>query len=123
MNDKKMERKGLLGIDIDGTLITDTGHISDAVYNALEKAVNAGWEFVIASGRTYYAAKTVIERLPFLRYAILSNGSCIIDVKDSSIVRMKTLAPPLVEKVIEVTRRNGAIPALYSTDILNQTVY
>ncbi|MBN1293926.1 MAG: HAD-IIB family hydrolase [Candidatus Latescibacteria bacterium] len=122
-NNKETKRKGLLGIDVDGTLITDEGHISDAVYEALEKAVACGWEFVIASGRTYYAAKTVIDRFPFLRYAILSNGSCIMDVRDTSIVHMEILAPPLVKKVVEVTRQNGAIPALYSADVLNQTVY
>ena len=123
---KKNEGKkppGLLGIDVDGTLITDEGHITDMVYSALEKAVSANWEFVIASGRTYYAAKSVIDRLPFLHYAVLSNGACIMDVKETRILYMETLTPEVVREVIKVTREQGAIPALYNSNILHQTVY
>ncbi|MCE5249582.1 HAD-IIB family hydrolase [bacterium] len=114
---------GLLGIDVDGTLITDDGHITEAVYKALEKAVSARWEFVIASGRTFYAAKTVIDRLPFLRYAVLSNGSCIVDVRTGTVLHLEKLPSAVVREVVRITRELGAIPTLYSTDIHHQTVY
>jgi len=114
---------GLLGIDVDGTLITDDGHITESVYSALEKAVSARWEFVIASGRTYYAAKTVIDRLPFLRYAILSNGACIIDTRHDRILLLEKLSPGVAKEVVEMARKLGAIPVLYNTDIFHQTVY
>ena len=123
MTDKVRRPLGLLGIDVDGTLITDDGHITEKVYNALDKAVSAGWEFVIASGRTYYAAQSIIGRLPFLNYAILSNGSCIMDVKKNKVLHLETLTPEVVRKVVQVTREQGAIPALYNTDIFHQAVY
>lgn len=123
MTDKVRRPLGLLGIDVDGTLITDDGHITEKVFNALDKAVSAGWEFVIASGRTYYAAQSIIGRLPFLNYAILSNGSCIMDVKKNKVLHLETLTPEVVEKVVRVTRELGAIPALYNTDIFHQAVY
>ena len=69
---------GLLAVDVDGTLITDHGSITGKVYDALEKAVSLNWEVVIASGRTFFAAKPIIEKLPFLRYAVMSNGACIM---------------------------------------------
>lgn len=123
MTDKVRRPLGLLGIDVDGTLITDDGHITEKVFNALDKAVSAGWEFVIASGRTYYAAQSIIGRLPFLNYAVLSNGSCIMDVKKNKVLHFETLTPEVVEKVVRVTRELGAIPALYNTDIFHQAVY
>ena len=49
---------GLLAVDVDGTLITDHGCITDKVYDALEKVVSLNWEVVIASGRTFHAAKS-----------------------------------------------------------------
>jgi len=123
MTDTTKQPLGLLGIDIDGTLITDDGHITEKVYNALDKAVSAGWEFVVASGRTYYAAQSIIGCLPFLNYAILSNGACIMDVKKNQVLHMETLTPEVVRKVVQVTREQGAIPALYNTDIFHQAVY
>lgn len=123
MTDTTKRPLGLLGIDVDGTLITDDGHITEKVYNSLDKAVSAGWEFVIASGRTYYAAQSIIGRLPFLNYAILSNGACIMDVKKNQVLHLETLTPEVVGKVVQVTREQGAIPALYNTDIFHQAVY
>jgi len=123
MTDTTLRPLGLLGIDVDGTLITDDGHITENVYNALDKAVSAGWEFVIASGRTYYATQSIIGRLPFLNYAILSNGACIMDVKKNQVLHLETLTPEIVRKVVQVTREQGAIPALYNTDIFHQAVY
>ena len=114
---------GLLAVDIDGTLITDHGSITEKVYKALEKVVSLQWEVVIASGRTLFAAQPVIEKLPFLRYAVLSNGACILDVKDSDVVHIEKLPSDIVQKVIGIIRENNAIPALYTSNIHNQYIY
>lgn len=119
----KQRKSGLFAVDVDGTLITDNGTITDTVYQALENAEDSGWEIVLASGRTFYAARSIIDQLPFLRYAAVSNGSCIMDVKNLSVLHKDTLAPDTVKEVVHVTRENGAIPALYTSDMLNQKVY
>ena len=118
-----MQTAGLMAVDLDGTLITDHGRITGKVYSALERAVENGWEIVIASGRTFYAARQIIEKLPFIRYAVLSNGACIIKLQDDSIMHMETLESGLAKNVVESIRSHGAIPALYTTDIMNQRVY
>jgi len=123
MRDHRATTAGLLAVDVDGTLLTDIGVITDTVYKALEQTVSAGWEVVLASGRTFYAARSVIEQLPFLRYAVLSNGACIMDVREERILSMETLSPDVVKTIVTVTRENGAIPALYNTDIYNQKVF
>ncbi|MFC1528636.1 HAD-IIB family hydrolase [Candidatus Latescibacterota bacterium] len=114
---------GLLAVDVDGTLITDHGHITDMVYDALKRAASANWEIVIASGRTYYAAKKVCGELPFVRYGAFSNGACIMNVKDAGVVHMVTISSGLAEKIIRTMRDNGVIPALYTTNHENQRIY
>jgi len=114
---------GLLAIDVDGTLITDHGSITDKVSNALEKAVSLNWEVVIASGRTYHAAKPIIEKLPFIRYAVMSNGACIMDVQNFEVVHIEKLPSSLVETVICVMREHGAIPVSYDSNVEDQQVY
>lgn len=114
---------GLLAVDVDGTLITDHGNITDKVYRALEKAVSLNWEVVIASGRTFHAAKPVIEKLPFLRYAVISNGACIMDMHDLNVVHIEKLPSTMVKDVICIARENACIPALYDSNIKNQQIY
>ncbi|MFC1607591.1 HAD hydrolase family protein [Candidatus Latescibacterota bacterium] len=122
MNVKKRVT-GVFAVDVDGTLITDDGNITSEVYLALEKAVSAGWEVVVASGRTFYAAKPIFTRLPFLRYAVLSTGACIMDVRESRVLHLETLSSDIVRTVLGVIRGKGGIPALYDTDMLDQKVY
>ena len=114
---------GLLAVDVDGTLITDHGSITGKVYDALEKAVSLNWEVVVASGRTFFAAKPIIEKLPFLRYAVMSNGACIMDVHDSDVIHIERLSSTVVKNIIRIVRECGAIPALYDSNIENQRIY
>ncbi|MFC1692459.1 Cof-type HAD-IIB family hydrolase [Candidatus Latescibacterota bacterium] len=114
---------GLFAVDVDGTLITDHGHITETVYSALEKAVLHRWEVVVASGRTFYAARRIIEELPFIRYAALSNGAVIMDMRENKVLYMESIQPEDTEVVVEVIREKGAIPALYNTNLLDQRIY
>jgi len=113
----------MLAVDVDGTLITDHGAITDSVFSALEKAADAGWELVIASGRTFYAARRIAESLPYLRHAVLSNGACIMDIREQRVIHMETLAENAVRRSVDVMRGRGVVPTLYNTDQLNQRVY
>jgi len=114
---------GLLAVDIDGTLLTDHGGITERVYASLEKAVESGWEVILASGRTYLAARPIIEQMPFLTYTVLSNGACILHVRDLRVVHLERLGSAIVREVVEVMRKNGSIPVLYTTDFKDQHIY
>ncbi len=114
---------GLLAVDVDGTLLTDHGSITDKVSEALEKAVLLSWEVIIASGRTFHAAKPIIEKLPFLRYAVMNNGACIMNVQDFDVVYIEKIPSIIVEEVVFITREHGVIPILYDSNIEDQHVY
>ena len=114
---------GLLAVDVDGTLITDHGAITDRVRRALEQVAAEGWEIVIATGRTLYAARQIIESLPFVRYALFSNGASIVDVQNGEILLLKRIPPEVVAEVVAAFRVRGAVPVLYSADIFSQKMY
>jgi Cof subfamily protein (haloacid dehalogenase superfamily) len=118
-----LKYSGLLAIDIDGTLITDDGDITEKVYQSLEKAVSLGWAVMLVSGRTYHAALPVLEKLPFLEYAVFSNGACIMDMRDKTVMHLARLEESIVRKIVEIFRSLDSIPTLYDTNIHNQKVY
>ncbi len=115
--------RGLLAVDVDGTLITDNGEITPTVLAALERVHAAGWETVIATGRTFHAARRVVESLPFVRYALLANGSCIVDMRDSGILHLERVSSGVVGDAVKIIRGCGAIPTLYTADIYDQRIY
>jgi Cof subfamily protein (haloacid dehalogenase superfamily) len=67
----------LLALDIDGTLLDSDGRIPPANREALARAIDAGVEVVLATGRRYEFARPVFESLPGPLTLILSNGAIV----------------------------------------------
>jgi Cof subfamily protein (haloacid dehalogenase superfamily) len=65
----------LLALDIDGTLLDSTGRLPDANRDAIARAIDAGVEVALATGRRY--ARFVFEQLPAPLTLILSNGAVV----------------------------------------------
>ena len=114
---------GLLAVDVDGTLITDRGHITGEVYRALERATREGWVVALASGRSYFAALPVLDELPYVDYAALTNGACLLNVKEDTVLHIEAISPVHAAEIIQTIRDRGSVPALYTTDVRDQSVY
>jgi Cof subfamily protein (haloacid dehalogenase superfamily) len=67
----------LIAIDIDGTLLDSHGRLPDANVDALSRAVEAGVEVALATGRRFDFARPIFERLASPLTLILSNGAVI----------------------------------------------
>jgi len=114
--------KGLLAIDVDGTLVTDQGKITAKVKSSLTRAHDAGWEIVLASGRTFYGARGVAAELPFVQYLAISNGAAIVDVKNGAVVHMETISSSVARTVIDAMHTHGVIPVVYDSEHFDQRV-
>ena len=71
----------LICLDMDGTLLADD-HATVPADNvrALAAAAEKGAAACVASGRAWGLLHGVHRQLPFLKYAILSNGAAVLDV-------------------------------------------
>ncbi|MBQ7284042.1 MAG: HAD family phosphatase [Oscillospiraceae bacterium] len=78
--------KGIIALDLDGTLLNSDKQLSFANRSALEKAAEAGWAIVPTTGRFYSAMPQVIRELPFVRYAITVNGAEVKDLVENKVV-------------------------------------
>ena len=72
----------LICLDMDGTLLADD-HATVPADNvrALAAAAERGAAVCIASGRAWDLLRGVHRQLPFVKYAILSNGAAVLDVE------------------------------------------
>ncbi len=67
----------LIALDLDGTVLDSHGQLPDANRAAIARAIDAGVEVAIATGRRYDFARPIIERLPAPLTLILSNGAIV----------------------------------------------
>lgn len=75
-----MKKIRLLAFDLDGTMLQRGNVLSPAAEKALEKADRAGILTVPATGRLRDFLPPCLIRLPFIRYAITSNGAAVYDL-------------------------------------------
>ncbi len=67
----------LVATDLDETLLQEDGTVSAYTHAVLRRAIDAGVEVVIASGRAYDSLPKELLAVKGIRYAITSNGCAI----------------------------------------------
>src|SRR3954462_11752083 len=77
----------LIALVIDGTLLDSDGRIPDANRDAIGRAIDAGVEVALATGRRYDFARPIFESLPGPLTLILSNGAVMKTRDDQTLMR------------------------------------
>jgi Cof subfamily protein (haloacid dehalogenase superfamily) len=88
----------LIALDIDGTLLDREGHIPDANRDAIARAIDAGVEVALATGRRYDFARPIFESLPGPLTLIVSNGA-IVKTREGETL-MRSLLPRKVARSV-----------------------
>lgn len=70
----------LIAMDIDGTLADETFQYTARTLQTLQKAARADICLVVCTGRAYGEIKHDLAALPAMRYAVCSNGACVLDL-------------------------------------------
>lgn len=78
--------KGIIALDLDGTLLNSRKELSQTNKDTLAQAAAAGWAIVPTTGRFYGAIPQIVRELPFIRYAITVNGAEVADVTTGDII-------------------------------------
>ncbi len=71
----------LIATDMDGTLLDNEKNVSDRSRRALTLAAERGIEIVPATGRMLDMVPEEVLSFPFVRYAVVSNGSLVQNVR------------------------------------------
>jgi len=97
---KDMDIK-LIALDLDDTTLHSDATLSPAVESAIRRAIAAGIEIVVASGRSYCSLPKSVMRIEGINYAITSNGSAVCRVPDGEMLACYTLRPDAVKRILE----------------------
>jgi hypothetical protein len=90
----------LLLSDMDGTLLSPDGTISEGNRTAIIEFVQGGGLFSVATGRTHFSAWTQIHDLPINCPAIIYNGGGVYDYKKQEFLQLQCFQRAEVEECL-----------------------
>lgn len=94
--------KGLIALDIDGTLTIELNSIPRQVVEYLDHLVQEGWLLVFITGRTFSWGQKILNSLTFPYYFAVQNGATILEMPERQIILKKYLNNsifPVMEKI------------------------
>jgi 5-amino-6-(5-phospho-D-ribitylamino)uracil phosphatase len=75
----------LVALDVDGTVLQESGVISDAVIAEVQRVAAAGHEVLLATGRSASTTLPVLERLGIVpEYVVCANGAVVLRRDDEA---------------------------------------
>jgi Cof subfamily protein (haloacid dehalogenase superfamily) len=95
----------LIATDVDGTLLDEGEHVSPRTKAAVQAAVTAGAQFVLATGRPPRWVPPMVEELGFAPMAVCANGAVIYDSATDRIVSARTLSADVLAQLAEIAAR------------------
>ena len=92
----------LIALDLDDTTLGSDSHLAPETEKALKRAVKAGIEVVVASGRAFKALPAEVLGIGGISYAITTNGASIEHVPDGRRIMSLSLKPGSVMRILEL---------------------
>ena len=103
----------LIGLDLDGTLLTDRKDILPETLSALNAAGEAGILIVPATGRPLSGVPEDVISFPYLRYLITSNGAFTYQYPKGSVLRRHTISRSRALEILEYLDRPGLLTEIF----------
>lgn len=97
----------LIAVDLDGTLLNNESKITKNTESVLREAYKKGIEIVVASGRAYNALPDQIRKLPYINYAITSNGAFISKLSTEECIYRDYIKEENIIFIIELAKKEN----------------
>lgn len=95
----------MIATDVDGTLLDEDEHVTARTRSAVQAAVAAGVQFVLATGRPPRWVPPVVEELGFAPMAVCANGAVIYDPGQDRIISARTLSVEILTELADIATR------------------
>lgn len=103
----------MIGIDLDGTLLTTEKKLLPFTRKVLSEAIERGILVVMATGRPYSGILEEIRTFPGIRYALTSNGARILDMQTGDVLAEHLLPLKSAKKALEILQKYDTLQEVY----------
>lgn len=94
--------KGMLVIDLDGTLLNNEEFIPTTTIELLKKFKSSGTIITVATGRTLWETEIIPSLFDIADYAISSDGANLLDIKNKKYIYNKTFEKTQIEEIMNL---------------------
>lgn len=105
--------RGMLALDIDGTLLGPGGRLGERTRRAVHAAGAAGWLVTLATGRRWTSTKPVADELGLRVPLIVFNGALVRDSVSGEILVYNPLPREVVAPLVDALLARGLPPVIY----------
>jgi Cof subfamily protein (haloacid dehalogenase superfamily) len=99
--------------DLDGTLLNDNSMISDFNKKVLEKAIQNGIQFIIATGRRYFSTNRFASEFSVPLDLICNNGQVLRTSMNGSRILSHYIPEQTTKSIIQLGKQFGFIPIMH----------
>lgn len=103
----------MIGLDLDGTVLTDKKELTPRTIKAIEQAIRVGVIVLVATGRPWMGIPEELRSFPGMRYALTSNGARVIDTETGKVIEECLLSPELAKKTLEICGKYDTLLEVY----------
>lgn len=112
-----MTRYDLIGFDMDGTILNSEKTISEATVEAVNRAVAAGKQVILSTGRCISELKEYEEMLVNVRYYVCESGALIYDTNEKKVIHTENLDADSVHQVFDLIDSEDVMVYLMSKGV------
>lgn len=98
-----MEKKEIkiVGLDLDGTLLTDKKELLPYTKNVIGEALQNGTVVLVATGRPWTGVPEELRELQGMDYALTANGARIIETRTGKVLEEHLLSKEAAKKQLQ----------------------
>src|SRR2546426_9004254 len=102
-----MARFRMIAIDLDGTLLSPTGHGTPRAKQAIHKALGAGLLVCFATGRNWTESRTILDAVEHYDSAVFVGGAMVVDTKHRLTLHRTLMQPDLAAELCAFFEARG----------------
>ncbi|MGE3954951.1 MAG: HAD family hydrolase [Parachlamydiales bacterium] len=106
--------KGIIALDIDGTITTEGHSIPGQVVERLSALQREGWSLLFVTGRTYAYGYQTLKALPVPFFFSCYNGAVTLQMPEATVVQRHYLSADLIPKLVESCAKVGFDPLIHT---------
>lgn len=108
-----MSKIKMIGLDLDGTLLTSNKELTEYTIKILKQAIEQGIIVLVATGRPYTGIPEELRKFSGMRYALTANGARIIDTWEDKVLFEKLFPISSAKKALEIFDKYDTLQEVY----------
>ncbi len=105
----------LIALDVDGTLVNEARDVSVATERAVARAAAAGYQVVVATGRSHVELVELLPQLPDVRYGVICDGATVMDLQaDIQLFAGQSVPKAVVQEIYGMVCQDVNMAEIYS---------